>query len=417
MSKIFVSIAAYRDPELIPTIEDLLKTAANPENLTICIAWQYSEEDTWDNLDEFKKDSRFKIIEIPYKEAKGVCYARSLIQQKITTEDYYFQLDSHHRFVQNWDRILKDYLNLLRVKSIDKPILTGYLPGYNPVNDPEERVQETWSLTIDRFMPAGVPFLKPIHVNNWQDLKEPFPSRFISGHFIFTVIDFAKEIPYDPDLYFHGEESSLAVRAFTNGYDLFTPHRPVVWHEYLRKGKTRHWDDSSDWAAKDKASYARFRKIMDMDEIPCSSCQRKALGTYGLGTVRTLEQFERYAGVKFKTRQIHQETLNGLLPPIKSDFESGLANRHKICIDLYKESVKESDYENLVVAILDKEGNDIYRQDLGAEEFYALLKTDDKFIHIWREFESSHTPYSWRVWPYSKSKGWCDRIENNIGYE
>jgi hypothetical protein len=26
-------------------------------------------------------------------------------------------------------------------------------------------------------------------------------------------------------------------------------------------------------------------------------------------------------------------------------------------------------------------------------------------------------PTSWRVWPHSASKGWVDRIENNIKYE
>ena len=35
MAKIFVSIASYRDPELLPTLESLLTNAANPENLTI----------------------------------------------------------------------------------------------------------------------------------------------------------------------------------------------------------------------------------------------------------------------------------------------------------------------------------------------------------------------------------------------
>jgi hypothetical protein len=35
MPKIFVSIAAYRDPELRPTIKNLLETAATPDDLKI----------------------------------------------------------------------------------------------------------------------------------------------------------------------------------------------------------------------------------------------------------------------------------------------------------------------------------------------------------------------------------------------
>lgn len=419
MSKIFVSIAAYRDPELVPTLKNMLETVSNPENLTVCIAWQHAEEDTWDNLDEFKEKSNFKILDIPYKEAKGVCYARNLIQQQLTNEAYYLQLDSHHRFTENWDKILTDYVHLLQVDGIKKPVLTGYLPGYHPKTDPDGRVQEVWHLNIDRFMPAGVPFLRPGHVHEWETFKKPFPSRFVSGHFIFTISDFVREVPYDPFLYFHGEETSLAGRAYTNGYDLFTPPRPLIWHEYTRQGKARHWDDSAEWSQQDRDSYARFRKIFDMDEVPCSPCQRKSLGIYGLGTVRSLEDFERYVGVKFRTRQIHQETLNNELPPIKSDFESGLANKHKVCIDLLKDITPEEDYEYLVVAILDKEGNDLYRQDLSKEQFYALknLEPDNRFMHIWREYEHKTPPHMWRIWPYSTSKGWCDRIENNIGYE
>ena len=56
---IFVQIASYRDPELLPTIKDMLANAKWPENLRVCIAWQHAEEDVWDNLDEYKNDPRF----------------------------------------------------------------------------------------------------------------------------------------------------------------------------------------------------------------------------------------------------------------------------------------------------------------------------------------------------------------------
>lgn len=419
MAKIFVSIAAYRDPELLPTVQNMLQTLSSKNELTVCIAWQHAEEDTWDTLDEYRDNSSFLILDIPYKEAKGVCFARNLIQQQLTSEDYYLQLDSHHRFAQDWDKILVEYLTDLKKDGVEKPILTGYLPGYDPKNDPKGRVEEVWYLNIDRFMPAGVPFLRPGHVDNWRELTKPFPSRFVSGHFIFSDAIFVKEVPYDPNLYFHGEESSLAGRAFTNGYDMFTPPRPIIWHEYTRQGKARHWDDTTTWAEQDRNSYARFRKIFDMDEVACTPCQRKALGSYGLGSVRTLEEFEKFIGIRFKTRQIHQDTLDNRLPPITSDFESGLANRHKICIDLLKDLVVEPDYEYVVVAILDKEGNDLYRQDLSGEEFYTLknAQPENRFMHIWREFDHATPPYMWRVWPYSTSKQWCDRLENLIGYE
>ena len=49
---IFIQIASYRDPQLIPTIKSILKTAKYPENLRFGIARQYHPEDNFDNLDD-----------------------------------------------------------------------------------------------------------------------------------------------------------------------------------------------------------------------------------------------------------------------------------------------------------------------------------------------------------------------------
>lgn len=43
---IFVSIASYRDPELIPTIKDMLEMAACPERLHITVCWQDNNDIT-----------------------------------------------------------------------------------------------------------------------------------------------------------------------------------------------------------------------------------------------------------------------------------------------------------------------------------------------------------------------------------
>lgn len=418
MERIFVSIAAYRDPELLPTIKSLLDNSKYPDQLTICIGWQHSEEDTWDNLNEYKSDPRFIIIDVPYLEAKGVCWIRSEIQKKWSGEEYYLQLDSHHRFDKHWDSKLKDWLNYLRTKGHEKPILSSYMPGYFPNKDPEGRNQEVWGLNIQRFMPEGVIFLQPHNIDNWMELTEPFPARFLSAHMIFTLGSFVKDVPYDPDLYFHGEESSLAARAYTYGYDIFSPHVPIIWHEYTRDGKKKHWDDSKDWSERDKMSYERYRKLMGVDKN-CGPCQRKRLAPAYFGTVRTFEQYEKYAGLKFSTMQIHKETLTNQPPPIKGDYEEGLTSWQKHYIDVYKGSLPEEDYDSFAIAFLDEEGNDLFRKDASESEIKALMLSDinDQFIHIWREYEDNRKPHSWRVWPHSKSKGWCERIDQIIKYE
>ena len=165
MSSIFVQIASYRDPELVPTLHDLLDKADNPNDLRICIAWQHSEEDEWDNLDEFQDDDRFIILDIDYKDSKGACWARALLAENYTDETYTLQLDSHHRFVDGWDTKSIEMLEKLREKGSNKPLLTSYIPSYDPSNDPKGRVGASWGMRFDRFIPEGAIFFLPYYMD------------------------------------------------------------------------------------------------------------------------------------------------------------------------------------------------------------------------------------------------------------
>ena len=249
-NSIFVQIAAYRDNQLIPTLKDMINNAKNPENLKICIAWQHSKDDLWDNLDEFKDDERFTIIDVDYKDSLGVCWARNLVQTKYNNEEYTLQIDSHHRFVKDWDAECLDMLDTLKKKGHKKPLLTSYIPSFDPDNDPNGRTNVPWQMNFDRFIPEGAVFFLPGGIPNWEKLNEPVPARFYSAHFCFAPGTFCKEVPHDPNYYFHGEEISIAARAYTCGYDLFHPHKIVCWHEYTRKGRTKQWDDDKKWHEK-----------------------------------------------------------------------------------------------------------------------------------------------------------------------
>jgi hypothetical protein len=415
METIFISIASYRDPELIPTIQDCITNSKNPDRLRFGICWQH---DDTESLNDYKDDSRFKIIDVPYEHSKGTCWARNLIQNLYDGENYYLQLDSHHRFSKNWDVTLVKMLKELKKKGHKKPLLTAYLPGFDPKNDPNSRVNECWNLEFDRYLPEGPIFIKPHVIDGWKDLEGPIPSRFLSGHFIFTVGKWAQEVKYDPYYYFHGEEPSLAARSFTHGYDLFHPHVPVIWHEYIRNGKTKQWDDDKEWSKKNSTSYSRYRALHGMGgELPDTLMD---LEKYSFGKERTLEEYEKYIGVKFNTRQVHKHTAEyKSLPVPLENFDDNLLNKIKVCIDVYKGSITELDYTSFVIAILDENSQDLYRQDADISEIKSLLNSDpnDQFIHIWREYNDNKQPTSWRVWPYSTSKGWCERIEQNISYE
>ena len=411
---IFIQIAAYRDPELIPTVKDCIDKAAKPNRLHFCIGWQYAEGE---NIDELRSIPNVKILEVPYKETKGACWIRRKIQDQYNGETYTLQLDSHHRFEKNWDIDAIKMLKFLKKGGSKKPLLTAYLPSYEPTNDPGARVLEPWQINYDRFMPEGPIFLRPSTIKNWKELQSPVPARALSAHFIFTLGKWCKEVPYDSDLYFHGEEISLAVRSYTHGYDLFHPHKLIVWHQYTRSGAKRHWDDNTGWDELNKNSYKRVKILFGTDGEDPNQIDYKECG---LGKVRTLQQFERYAGVDFKNRRFHKDVVAEKLPPIKfvdeSTFQNELLSRFKHCIDIYKPELPETDYDFWCVVFKNKENQDMYRRDADGNEIKTIMSAspDDKFIHIWREFDTDIKPFKWTVWPHSKSKGWETKIIEGI---
>lgn len=412
---IFVQLASYRDPQLLPTLDDLFAKAKYPENIRVCIAWQHADEDEWDTLEKYENDSRVTIIDIPYKEAKGACYARNKIQQEYKEEKYTLQLDSHHRFVQDWDQVVINMYQQLRSKGVEKPLLTGYITSFDPDNDPDGRVKEPWWMTFDRFTPEGVVFFLPATIPNWENIYEPVRGRFYSAHFAFTTGQFAKEVQHDPEFYFHGEEITIAVRAFTHGYDLYHPHRIVAYHEYTRKGRTKHWDDSSDWGVANRLTHKLTRQLLDIDGEGNEEYQN---GPYGLGKVRTLEDYTKYSGIRFPDRAIQQYTLDNKYPPNPEveDYENSFFQKFRHCLDIHINSVPEDDYEFWCVAFHDRYGRELFRKDCDANEIKGMIKASedkDGWINIWREYNGPK-PHKWVVWPFSTSKQWCEKLEGRL---
>jgi hypothetical protein len=413
-NKIFIQIASYRDPQLIPTIKDCIAKARNPKNLVFSIAWQHSEEDVWDNLDEFMFDKRFKIVDIDYRTSQGACWARNELQKNYDGEEYTLQLDSHHRFVENWDDECIKMIKHLQSKGHEKPLLTGYISSFDPENDPDGRNMVPWKMNFDRFIPEGAVFFLPAAIDNFSDWAEPIPARFYSAHFCFTLGQFCLEVPHDPNYYFHGEEISIAVRAYTWGYDLFHPHRIIAWHEYTRKGRRKQWDDDNKWVTRNLECHKRNRKLFEMD----GEVKDIDFGVYDFGTIRTLKDYEKYAGISFKKRAVQKYTLeNNLAPnPELSDeeFEKSFLSIFKHCIDVMPHQVPLDDYDFWVVAFEDASGNTIHRQDADLNEINIFKNDPDGYYKIWRTFQTDVKPAKWVVWPHSISKDWCERITGTL---
>ncbi len=297
--KIFISIAAYRDPEIIPTIKDAIAKASCPENLTFGVVWQALPED--EEITKQLKELPCKIIEINANQSLGACWARSLGQKLLYDEDFILQLDSHHRFNFDWDSIL---LDLLFQCPSSKPLLSGYTAPYIPPNEiPPGYVANR--LAANFFNEHGI--LGLIAADSLYEYTEPQLGMFIAGGFIFASRQFYLEVPYDPYLYFNGEEVSLSVRAWTHGWDIFHPHKIVFYHYYTRSESKKHWETDSEWYRLETQSRERIRQLFRLDLSHSHN-----LEIYDLGQKRSLEEYEIFSGVNFRQQEISATAKKGL---------------------------------------------------------------------------------------------------------
>jgi hypothetical protein len=378
---IFISIASYRDPETIPTILDCYNKAKYKEDIKFGVFLQ--EDRNFSKKEHLNRSIKIDFLECDWRDSKGACWIRSSIQKNLfNNEDYYLQIDSHHRFCENWDKILIDSLEKLK-KDKEKPIIGGYCPGYNPKNDKDLEEAPMKITSYPEFSYLGDLMFRPKRILNHTKLqsegRENIKARFLSGHFIFSEGSFVNDCPYDPLLYFRGEELSLSARAYTSGYDMFHPTRPIIWHEYIRKEQIKHWDDhkknkgflvTSDQRSSE--AKRRVRQLLGMEK------RTKPLGKYDLGLKRNLHEYELYCGVNLAQRLVHKyayDIRNDSPEPYimeQKEWEDGMMQSYSLEFDLPKNYINEAIEKNadsFAVILYGITNSIIYRKDIKKENF------------------------------------------------
>lgn len=416
METILVHLPAYREPELIPTIKSALENAEFPERIHFGICRQYKPEDGFDDLTEFANDDRVKVYNMLYTEARGLPYARAMINEKLLTdEDFVCQLDSHHRFAKGWDSTLIGWYHDLQDEGYN-PLICGYLPYYDPFNDPGARVQEPWLSEAASFYPFGTIFIRPCGIPNWKSLTKPFPARFLSGHFAFGPNKWAKEIRHDSDIYFGGEEINLTVRSFTHGYDLFHPHRCIIWHATMREERANMlvWDDQS------KAGNDMFWRQQDIGRAKIRQLLRTEdngfdLTGYDLGTARTLRDYEKYAGINFKKKSFQKWTIDRNFPPNpviedEEEWEKSFMTSFYHLVNIERDDLPGDDYISILVAFDDATGTGIFSKFIDGEELHEFMENGTP-IHYEEMFLADKVPHRVVFWAYSDKRGWAERRE------
>ncbi len=412
---IFVQIASYRDPELVPTIKDMIAKAKRPEKLTFGICWQ---KDETENLDEFIGKPNFRIETYHYSESQGLGWARNVTNKLYSGEKYTLQIDSHHRFVQDWDVILmEDYNQALTMAK--KPIISTYCTPFD-TKDPIEKAGQVPSLMSQyEFSNDRLLMSMPHYIGDYKTRTRVIRARTLSGHFFFVEGKFIEEVPYDPDIYFGGytEETTMSVRAFTHGYDFFSPYRMVMWHEYTRKYRPKHWDDHGKESATKKTSgerdiYARkkTRQLFGQEEHGID------MGIYGLGKERSLHDYEVYGGFHFKACRIQDYTLLVKEPPNPTDWEAEF-KKQKIKMNVtwdVAHFIQEDigDFEFITLGVVDKFDTNLCRIDFKPNTHPEIFKHRKSAIDV--EILGDNPPDRIIMYSYSKSKQWGKRYERKL---
>lgn len=296
---IFIQISAYRDRELAKTIQDARAKSSGQYELVFGVHELIAEGDTVSDLGDAK------VLTSIAPENLGVNAGRYLANSLYDGEDYYFQIDSHMRFVESWDAKAIAGIKKYQAQGITKPLMTMY-PGNFWYENGIERFD-----SIENFTPTLISF----HEKPEQFAESLIPSQMakptslacaytysVSAANIFTLGEFAN-LPRDTRIMFWGEEILTAATAFCHGFDLVVPTEPLVWHlyhsgqGYEATGRHHAWQDySSEWQRLVEASKGSLEESL-----------------FGLNSVRTLQEFGDFAGLDFTNRQLeNHQLLHGL---------------------------------------------------------------------------------------------------------
>jgi hypothetical protein len=301
---IFISIASFKDYEIRHTILDCINKSSSPENLYfgVCMQYDNSKPNTSESiLDDLIKKYNIKLSKFNWTESEGGCWARNICQQFYNGEKYSLQVDAHTRFLQDWDKIIIQEFNEL-LKNTPNPLISFLPPGY--YRDDEKGIDYEF-VHLNNPTILNVPTFRHLTDQYWpvyggyQDERSTNGVNqnvsLLYGGFIFSWGKWIQEVEQDPEHYYTGEEFAIALRSYTSGYDIYLPTKILAWHRIHPETPAKHINTFSNHHEKHNIAVNKLKMLIE---------QNGDLGKYNLGNKRSLQDYENFAKINFKTREV-----------------------------------------------------------------------------------------------------------------
>lgn len=335
---ILIEIASYCDPELLNTVYSALIQADNPDRIHFAICYQ---SDNLEDYNELKKIKNCKVWYLKESQARGSVYARFICQHLIGNEKYIYQIDSHMRFVKHWDTKIIDQLLSL---NDPKAILSVYPPYCTedmmklPLNDKTyDNPTDGGVMYTNGFREIDNYFLScntnPIKNNDPRAYKK---NALIAAGNFFTFSKAHKEVLHDKEMFFYGDELPMSIRLFTHGWNVYNPGESYIYHQYERK--SRKFPSITDAMLTENK---RFEALLNINGTS------KELGEFGLGNVRTLEEYEKFSGIIFKERKVYMNAESGEFENTQQQNRQSYLQRKQT--NLYKDLTNQDDIEVIII--------------------------------------------------------------------
>jgi len=244
--KIFVSICSYRDPLLHYTLESLIENKSNRHEATYSILEQIVYKDSLEELYPelvARPDVVYKRVEPQYSD--GVGWARKVNSLNVRDEDFFYQIDSHMVFDENWDRYLvEDYKRGVKKSGSKKVIIDGGTKTYTLTEkfEPYKHIEAYGITTHAKYFMWDRNSILAVHGHHVPPTPDVMPTAHLFAGNLFTHAEWLQNVGINHLSFFDAEEQLLTMTSFEAGYHLYAPTEVKVYH-FAGSGEytTKQW--------------------------------------------------------------------------------------------------------------------------------------------------------------------------------